>query len=136
MYCLAAQVPVGLNYKEKVMIDETRAIFGGVREQEDDDNEGCFDTKPKVYKSALDVYLQLNFLIENGSCNSSKVQPLFQQMRAPKAPGEALYYAYSSCPSQALHISCHSLILPSQGTFQVPWWHTMPWWLKKVREGT
>lgn len=39
MYCLAGEVPVGLNYKEKAMIDETRAILGKVREQEDYDNK-------------------------------------------------------------------------------------------------
>lgn len=28
MYCLAGAVPGGLNYKEKAVIDETRAILG------------------------------------------------------------------------------------------------------------
>lgn len=86
MYSSAGEVPVGLNYKEKAMINESRAILGRGREEEDDDDEGCFNTKPKVYKGASDVYLQLNFLIESGSCNSSMMQPLLQQMRAPKAP--------------------------------------------------
>lgn len=86
MYSPAGEVPVGLNYKEKAMINETRAILGRVREEEDYYEEGCFNTKPKVYKGASDVYLQLNFLTESGSCNSSMMQPLLQQMRAPKAP--------------------------------------------------
>lgn len=139
MYSSAGEVPVGLNYKEKAMINESRAILGRGREEEDDDDEGCFNTKPKVYKGASDVYLQLNFLIESGSCNSSMMQPLLQQMRAPKAPERHCIMCpppYSCCPSQALLIFCHSLILPSQGTCQVPWWQTVPWWLKRIKEGT
>lgn len=29
MYCLAGEVTVGLNYRKKTVIDETRAILGG-----------------------------------------------------------------------------------------------------------
>lgn len=56
---------MGLNYKEESMIDVTRAILVRVRKQEDDDSEGCFNTKPKAFKSALD--LQLNFLVERAA---------------------------------------------------------------------
>lgn len=55
---------MGLNYKEESMIDVTRAILIRVRKQEDDDNEGCFNTKPKPFKSALGVYLQLIFWLK------------------------------------------------------------------------
>lgn len=45
---------MGVNYKEESMIDVTRAILVRVRKQEDYDNEGCFNTKPK---NLLEVHL-------------------------------------------------------------------------------
>lgn len=84
------------------MIDVTRAILVRVRKQEDDDNEGCFNTKPKPFKSALDVCLQLNFLVESESCSSSVVQPL-------------LHYCIYVCPPLPLLFflsSPHFLPLP------------------------
>jgi len=98
--------------RKKAMIDETRAILGKVREQEDDDNEACFNTKPKVYKSALDVYLQLNFSIESESCNSSMVQPLLQQLRAPKAPVRGVALCVAPLFLLSLSGSPHLLSLP------------------------
>lgn len=112
MYCLAAEVPVDLNYKGKAMIDETRAILGRVREQDDDDNEGCFGTKPKVFKSAPDVHLQQNFLIESKSCNGSMVQPLLQQLRAPKAPVRGIALCGSPLFLLSLSGFPHLLLLP------------------------
>lgn len=92
------------------------------------------------FESALDVYLQLNFLIESGSCNSSIVQPLLQQLRAPKAPVRGVALCGSPLiPAVPLRLSPSPItpsILPSQGTCQAPWWHTVPLWLKRVREGT
>lgn len=44
---------MGLNYKEESMIDETRAIFVRVREQENGDNEGCVNTEPKPFRVHL-----------------------------------------------------------------------------------
>lgn len=124
------------------MIDETRAVFGRVREQEDDDNDGCFNIKPKVCKSALDVYLQLHFLIESGSCSSSMVQPLLQQLRAPRAPVRGITLCGSPLiPAGPLRLSS-SPVTPSFCLHRVPARYPggtrcqVPWWLKRVREGT
>lgn len=90
---------MGLNYKEEAMIDETRDILVRVREQEDDGNEGCFNTKPKPFKSALDAYLQLNFLFESESCRSS----ISAAVESSQGSGEKhcimLVSPYSCCPS-------------------------------------
>lgn len=77
------------------MIDETKAILVRARKQEDDDNEGCFNTKLKPFKSALDVYLQLNFMVESEICSSSMIQPLQQQLRAPRAPMRSIAFCGS-----------------------------------------
>lgn len=98
---------MGLNYKEESVFDMTRAILVRVRKQEDDDNEGCFSTKPKTFKSALDVYLQLNFLVESDSCSSSMMQPLLHYcilQGSPLVPAVLLkFYPSSATPSFYLH---------------------------------
>lgn len=93
---------MGLNYKEESVIDVTRAILVRVRKQEDDDNEGCFSTKPKTFKSALDVYLQLNFLVESESCSTSMMQPLLHfciLQGSPLVPAVLLKFSSSSATS-------------------------------------
>lgn len=90
----------------------------------------------KFIKGPLDVYLHLNFLIESGSCSSSMMQPLLEQLRPPKAPVRGI--AFCGPPPLILPVPLRlssSPVIPSFYLHRVPWWHILPWWLKRVREG-